>query len=271
MTGRVEGKVALVTGAARGQGRAYALRLAEEGADIIAIDICAPVRGVRYAPATSEDLADTAREVQALGRRVVASIVDTRDLAALTASVDDGVTHLGGLHIVVANAGICIPAVWDKVSEQNFRDTIDVNVVGTWNTVVATVPKLITSGGGSIVLISSSAGLKALPFMTPYVASKHAITGLGRAFAAELAQHNIRVNTLHPTGVDTEMGAPQNQAVFAAALQANPALGGMLVNMLPVESTQPIDQANAVLFLASEESRYITATALAVDAGNSQY
>jgi SDR family mycofactocin-dependent oxidoreductase len=270
MTGRVEGKVAVITGAARGQGRAHAIRLAEEGADILALDLCAPIPNVRYRAATPEDLAETADAVKALDRRVVSRVVDTRDLDAMKAAVDGGVAELGRLDIVVANAGICIAAPWDQVTPEVFRGTLDVNVVGTWNTVMATAPHLVAGGGGSIILTSSAAGLKGLPFLTPYVASKHAVTGLARAFAHELAKDNIRVNSLHPTGVNTPM-AEGETAVLHAALEANPRVGGMLANSLPVRATEPADQANAVLFLASDEARYVTALAMTVDAGNSQY
>ncbi|MCW2522953.1 MAG: 3-ketoacyl-ACP reductase [Frankiales bacterium] len=271
MTGRVAGKVAFITGAARGQGRAHAVRLAQEGADIIAVDICAPIAGVQYSPATPADLAETVRLVEAQDRRIVSRIVDTRDAAALQAAADEGVAELGRLDIVVGNAGICIIAPWDQVTPEVFRETIDVNLVGTWNTVMATAKHLIANGGGSIILTSSAAGLKGLPFLVPYVASKHAITGMTRAFAAELAQHSIRVNSLHPTGVDTAMGEPGAQAAFGPGLEANPVVAGMLTNMLPIQTTQPEDQANAVLFLASDEARYVTALAMTVDAGNTQY
>ena len=271
MAGRVAGKVALVTGAARGQGRAHAVRLAQEGADIIAVDVCAPVRNVPYPAATEADLAETTKQVEALDRRIVSRVVDTRDLAALTAAADEGVAELGKLDIVVGNAGICIMAPWDQVTPEIFRDTIDVNLVGTWNTVMATAPHLVRNGGGSIILTSSAAGLKGLPFLVPYVASKHGVVGLTRAFAAELAKDNIRVNSLHPTGVNTPMGAGEGTAVMESAMAGNPRIAGMFVNTLPVEITEPEDQANAVLFLASDESRYVTSMAMTVDAGNTQY
>ena len=271
MTGRVAGKVALITGAARGQGRAHAVRLAQEGADIIALDICAPIANVPYPAATPEDLAETVRLVEALDRRVVSAVVDDRDLDALKAATADGVQTLGRLDIVVGNAGICIMGSWDSITPEIFRDTIDCNLVGAWNTVMATAPHLIENGGGSIVLTSSVAGLKALPFLVPYVASKFGVTGLAKAFAHELAQHHIRVNSLHPTGVNTPMGSGDGMEALGAAMAGNPRLGGMFTNSLPIEITEPEDQANAVLFLASDESRYVTALSMTVDAGNSQY
>lgn len=268
MAGRVEGKVALVTGAARGQGRSHAVKLASEGADIIAVDICAPFEGLLYPPADQADLDQTVKAVESLDRRIVSAVVDTRDAAALTRVVDDGVAQLGRLDVVVANAGICHVAPWDETTDVMWKDTLDVNITGTWNTVRAGAPHLIAAGGGSIVLTSSVAGIVGLPFLAPYVASKHAVTGLARAFAAELAQHHIRVNSLHPTGVETPMGAMGS--AFGPALEKNPRVGVMMQNMLPIETTQPEDQSNAVLFLASDESRYVTALAMTVDAGTSQ-
>lgn len=269
MAGRVQGKVALVTGAARGQGRSHALRLAEEGADIIAVDLCGPIPDLQYSHATPEDLQETVRQVEALDRRIVASEVDVRDRDAFKAAVDDGVAALGKLDIVVGNAGICIIAPWDEVTPQIWDTTISTNLTGVFNTVQLTAPHLIATGGGSIILTSSAAGLKGLPFLTPYVASKWGVTGLGKAFAAELAEHNIRVNTLHPTGVETPMGEMGD--AYPPLLEKHPRLGGMLTNMLPIDVTQPRDQSNAVLFLASDEARYVTALAMTVDAGNTEY
>jgi SDR family mycofactocin-dependent oxidoreductase len=271
MAGRVQGKVALITGAARGQGRAHAVRLAQEGADIIAIDICAPISNVPYPAATPEDLAETVRLVEAQDRRIVSRVVDTRDAEALAAAAEAGVAELGRLDVVVANAGICIMAPWDQVTPEIFRDTIDINLVGTWNTVMATAPHLVRNGGGSIILTSSAAGLKGLPFLVPYVASKHGVTGLARAFAHELAKDNIRVNSLHPTGVRTAMGEGDGTAAIGPAMANNPRIAAMFTNSLPIETTEPEDQANAVLFLASDESRYVTALAMTVDAGNTQF
>jgi SDR family mycofactocin-dependent oxidoreductase len=271
MSGRVEGKVAFITGAARGQGRSHAVRLAEEGADIIAVDICAPVRGVPYPAATPEDLAQTVKLAEATGRRVISAEVDIRDLDRLKQVADQGVAELGRLDIVIANAGICIMRQWDEVTPEIFADTIGVNLTGTWNTVMATAGHVVASGGGSIILTSSAAGLKGLPFLVPYVASKHAITGLARAFAHELAKDNVRVNSVHPTGVDTPMGGGNGTAVITAALANNPRVGGMFTNSLDIPRTQPEDITNAVLFLASDESRYVTALAMTVDAGVTQY
>jgi SDR family mycofactocin-dependent oxidoreductase len=269
MAGRVAGKVAFVTGAARGQGRSHAVRLAEEGADIIAVDLCGPVPNLQYSHATEEDLHETVQQVEALDRRIIARKVDVRDEAAMKSVIDDGVAELGHLDIVVANAGICIIAPWDEVTPEIWNETISTNLTGVWNTIRLTAPHLIAAGGGSIILTSSAAGLKGLPFLVPYVAAKHGVTGLARAFAHELAEHNIRVNSLHPTGVETAMG--EMAAVYPPLLEKHPRLGGMLTNSLPIDVTQPRDQSNAVLFLASDEARYVTALAMTVDAGNTQY
>ena len=269
MAGRVEGKVALITGAARGQGRSHALRLAEEGADIIAVDICGPVPNLQYSHATEEDLAETVRQVEALDRRIIATKVDVRDREAFKKAIDDGVAALGKLDIVVANAGICIIASWDEVTPQIWDDVVSINLTGVFNTVQLAAPHVIAAGGGSIILTSSAAGLKGLPFLMPYVASKFGVTGMGKAFAAELAIHNIRVNTLHPTGVETPMG--EMGGAFPPLLEKNPVLGGMLANMLPIQATEPRDQSNAVLFLASDEARYVTALSMTVDAVNTEY
>ena len=271
MGDRVAGKVALVTGAARGQGRADAVRLAEEGADIIVVDVCAPLPSVAYDSATPEDLAETVRLVEKTGRRVIAGTVDIRDLDKLRAVVDDAAARLGRLDVIVANAGICVPKSWDQVTPEIFSDTISTNVTGTWNTVMAGAPHLVRAGGGSVILISSAAGLKVQPFMVPYTTSKFAVRGMAKAFAAELAGHGIRVNSVHPTGVATPMGSGRMREEIGAAMAGDQRLGAMFMNMMPVDVTQPEDVADTVLFLASDESRYITAHELAPDAGISEF
>jgi SDR family mycofactocin-dependent oxidoreductase len=271
MSGRLAGKVALITGAARGQGREHSVRLAAEGADIIAFDICAPIRNVPYAPSTPDDLEQTAKLVADTGRRIVTKVVDTRDLSALRAATDEAVGDLGKLDVVVANAGICIMAPWNEVTPEIFRDTVEVNLFGTWNTIMVTAPHLIRNDGGSMILTSSAAGLKGLPFLNPYVASKHAITGLARAFAAELGTHNIRVNSLHPAGVETPMGTGDAIAALQPAMEANPRVEAMYSQFLAVGNTDPSDQANAVVYLASDEARCVTALAMTVDCGMTQY
>jgi SDR family mycofactocin-dependent oxidoreductase len=271
MSGRVAGKVALVTGAARGQGRADALRLAQEGADVILVDVCAPLPSVPYDSATPEDLAETVRLVEKTGRRVISAIADVRDLDTLRRVVDDAVGQLGRLDVVVANAGICVPKAWDHVTPTIFDDTISTNVTGVWNTVMVGAPHLVRSGGGSIILISSAAGIKVQPFMVPYTTSKFAVRGMAKAFAAELGQHNIRVNSVHPTGVSTPMGSGNMQAEIGAAIAGYDRLGAMFMNMLPVDITEPEDVADTVLFLASDESRFITAHEIAPDAGVTEF
>ena len=264
--GRVEGKVAFITGAARGQGRSHAVRLAEEGADIIAVDVCEQYDTVPYAMGTEDELAQTVKLVEALDRRIVAAKADVRDLDGLRAAVADGVAQLGRLDIVAANAGICTIQTWDEVTPRVWQDTLDTNLTGVWHTCVATVPHLIEAGGGSIVITSSTAGIKGLPFLQPYVAAKHGVVGIMKSLANELGKHSIRVNTVHPTGVDTPMGA--GLGGMQPLLDRDPLLGPIFMNTLPVEMVDPRDISNAVLFLASDEARYVTGLEFAVDAGN---
>jgi (+)-trans-carveol dehydrogenase len=208
MAGRVEGKVAFITGAARGQGRSHAVRLAQEGADIIAIDICKPISSSSEIPASiPDDLAETANLVKAQNRRIVTAEVDVRDYAGLKSVVDSGVEQLGRLDIVVANAGIGNGGnTLDKTSEQDWQDMIDVNLSGVWKTVKAGVPHILAGGrGGSIILTSSVGGLKAYPHTGHYIAAKHGVVGLMRTFAVELGSQSIRVNSVHPTNVNTPM------------------------------------------------------------------
>jgi SDR family mycofactocin-dependent oxidoreductase len=271
MGNRVAGKVALITGAARGQGRAHAVRLAEEGADVIVVDVCATLPSVVYDSATPDDLAETVALVEKTGRRVISGIVDVRDLDRLKAVADHAVAELGRLDVVVANAGICVPAAWDKQTPQMYDDVISTNVTGTWNTVMAGAPHLVTAGGGSVILISSAAGLKVQPFMVPYTTSKFAVRGMAKAFAAELGKHGIRVNSVHPTGVATPMGTGGMQQALGDAIAGYERLGAMFMNMLPVDITEPEDVAETVLFLASDESKYITAHEIAPDAGVTEF
>jgi SDR family mycofactocin-dependent oxidoreductase len=274
MPGRVEGKVAFITGAARGQGRSHAIRLAQEGADIIAVDLCAQVDSVPYAMSTPDDLARTVKEVEALGRRIVASQADVRDYDALKSAVDDGVAELGRLDVVSANAGIASFARAHELSEQTWRDMIDTNLTGVWHAAKAAIPHLIDGGrGGSIILTSSTAGLMPLLNAGHYVSAKHGVVGLMRTLALELAPHMIRVNSLHPTSVNTDM--IQNDptyALFRPDLEhptrddAEPAFTSL--NALPIPWVEPVDISNALLFLASDEARYITGVTLPVDAGS---
>jgi SDR family mycofactocin-dependent oxidoreductase len=266
MAGRVAGKVAFITGAGRGQGRSHAIRLAEEGADIIAVDICRDYDTVPYAMATEGDLAQTVKAVEALDRRIVATQADVRDAAVLRAAVDDGVAQLGRLDIVSANAGICTVQSWDEVTPAVWQDTLETNLTGVWNTMVVSVPHLIAAGGGSIICTSSTAGIKGLPYLAPYVAAKHGVVGIARTMANELAIHKIRVNTVHPTGVDTPMGT--GLGGLESLIGRDPNLGPIYMNTLPVEVVDPRDISNAVLFLASDEARYVTGLEFTVDAGN---
>lgn len=269
MTGRLEGKVAFVTGAARGQGRCHAVRLAEEGADIIAIDIAATVEHVPYPGATPEDLKETSNQVEALGRRLVTAQADVRDLDALKEIVSRGAKELGRLDIVVANAGIDIPGRWDEQTPEIVRTTIDINLIGIWNTVMAAAPLLIESGGGSIVLISSSNGLKAGPYNIAYNMAKFGVTGMARSFAMEMAKDGVRVNSVHPGAVDTAM-AHGALATFQRIPGEDPNLSGMIAAWKP-GLMPPQEVSHAVVWLASDESSWVTGHALAVDGGAAQY
>ena len=274
--GLVDGKVALITGAARGQGRAEAVRLAEEGADIIAIDICQPVETIPYEGATEEDLEETAARVRKHGRGIATVKADVRDLAALQAAVSCGTAELGRLDIVVANAGVmgAMVKAWE-LTEADWRTTIDVNLTGVWHTIKATVPYLIRQGtGGSVILISSMAGLKAVPNTANYTSAKHALVGLARTVAKEAGEYNIRVNTVHPGSIPTKLLLHDTiYKLFRPDLEA-PTLEDCLrifakFNMLPDVFQEPEDVANAVLFLASDLSKRTTGTTLTVDGGAS--
>jgi SDR family mycofactocin-dependent oxidoreductase len=276
MPGRVEGKVAFITGAARGQGRSHALRLAEEGADIIAVDLCddvASVRG-RYPSASQADLDETVRAVEALDRRIVAAKADVRDFAALKNALEAGVEQLGRLDIVSANAGIFVFGTETHMfSERDWQEVQDINVTGVWHTCTAATPLMIDQGtGGSIIITSSTAGLKGTANLAPYVTSKHALSGLMRTLALELGPHRIRVNTVHPTAVATDMIL--NDALFKLFLpnanaptrdEASAVFTSL--HALPIPWIEPVDVSNMILFLASDESRYVTGTELKVDAG----
>jgi (+)-trans-carveol dehydrogenase len=275
MAGRVEGKVAFVTGAARGQGRSHAVRLAQEGADIIAVDICRGFADSTAPASTPEDLAETADMIKNLDRRVVTEIVDVREYDALKAALDNGVEQLGRLDIIVANAGIGTTGVkLHKMREDIWDETIDVNLGGVWKTVKAGVPHLLAGGrGGSVIITSSVGGTKAYPHVGHYIAAKHGVVGLMRTFAVELGAQNIRVNTVHPTHVNTPllMNKPTYK-LFRPDLE-NPGPDDLApicqsFHFLPIPWVEPVDISNAVLFLASDEARYITGVTLPVDAGS---
>ncbi|HVU92593.1 MAG TPA: mycofactocin-coupled SDR family oxidoreductase [Jatrophihabitans sp.] len=273
MPGRVEGKVAFITGAARGQGRSHAIRLAQEGADIIAVDHCADIETVSYPMATPADLETTAKEVEALGRRVYTAHADVRDYASLKAAVDAGVAELGRLDIVSSNAGILSNGQSHELSEDTWGQMIDINLSGVWRTCKAAIPHLIAGGrGGSIILTSSVAGLRSYNGVSHYVSAKHGVVGLMKTLAQELAPHSIRVNTVNPTQVDTDM--IQNESMYHLFCPdiENPTredfgAASAATILLPVDWVESIDVSNAVLFLASDEARYITGVALPIDAG----
>lgn len=262
---RLEGRVALITGAARGQGRAHAVRLAGEGADVIALDSNTSAATTAYPGPTPDDLAETVRLVEERGQRVVAREADVRDFAALSAVVQEGVAELGRLDVVVANAGICSAGLSWELSLEQWQETIDVNLTGVFHTAKATVPVLLEQGtGGSIIITSSVAGLRGLPFLGAYVASKHGIVGLARTMANELGQHGIRVNTLHPHGVATGMTVDDLQPLIG---QHAATLGPIFMQSLPDQVSQPEDMAAAVAWLASDEARHVTGIQLPVDLG----
>jgi SDR family mycofactocin-dependent oxidoreductase len=260
--GKLDGKVAFITGAARGQGRSHAIRLAQEGADVIAVDICSQLESVPYAMSTPEDLEQTVKEVEALGRRIVARQADVRDVDAL-----QRVAELGPVDIVLANAGIGPGGM--SSAEQQWSDVVGVNLTGVWNTGRVAIPSMIERGkGGAIVLTSSTGGLFgggiADPGFLGYVAAKHGVIGLMRSWANYLAPHFIRVNSVAPTTVRTPMA---NDGNVAAIVEHVPALAGVLLNAMPVEAVDPLDVSNAIAWLVSDDARYVTGTVIPVDAG----
>jgi SDR family mycofactocin-dependent oxidoreductase len=275
MSGRMQGKVAFITGAARGQGRNHAVRLAEEGADIIGVDICEDIDTVTpfYPLATRGDLEETARMVKATGRRMVSAVADVRDLEGLQKAFDDGVSELGRIDTVVANAGIATYGSAWEITGEMWRDMIDVNLTGVFHTAKVAIPRLIEQeDGGSMVFTASIGGLKGVQHVAHYVSAKHGIVGLMRNLSNELAPHRIRVNTIHPTNVDTMM--IQNPGTYSMFCPEDPnptaekAMPGMMsLNSLPVPWVESDDISNALLYLCSDEGRYVTGVTLPVDAG----
>jgi SDR family mycofactocin-dependent oxidoreductase len=273
MAGPLAGQVAVVTGAARGQGRSHALALAREGASVIALDACAPIATVPYPLPAKEDLEDTAEQVRALGAQVIHGVVDVRDLAGMERFVSDAVATLGRLDIVCANAGISTPSPTLTMTEEAWQTTIDINLTGVWKTCRATVPHVIAGGrGGAVIITSSSATAMISKNIAHYTASKHGLIGFMRVLAKELAPHRIRVNTLHPTGVRTPMifNEPMyrlfrpdlenpDQEDFESAARSHHALG--------VSSVDPEDVSAAVIYLASAAGRYVTGSTFMLDAG----
>lgn len=274
MAGRVQDKVAFITGAARGQGRSHAIRLAEEGADIVAVDLNEAIPGTGAPGSTDSDLAETVAAVEKIGRRIIARKVDVRDFDGLKRVIDEGVAEFGRLDIVSANAGISsLPHLTHELPEETWQTMIDINLSGVWHTAKASIPHILKGGrGGAIVLTSSAAGLRAYPNIAHYVSAKHGVVGLMKTLAVELGPESIRVNSLHPTQVDTPM--IQNQATYELftgdpeATKEQFAPVSQSLNALPVPWVDSIDVSNALLWLASDEARYITGVALPIDAGS---
>jgi SDR family mycofactocin-dependent oxidoreductase len=247
------------------------VRLASEGADIIAVDICHNIPSNKYELATPDDLEETVRLVKSTDRQIIALQADVRDYKQLKAVLDDAVAQLGRLDIVIANAGIA-PMSFDDdehLGEEAFRDVIDVNLVGVWNACRVSIPHLIAGGrGGAMVLTSSTAGIKGYSGSTAgavgYTAAKHGVVGIMRTLANDLAPHSIRVNTIHPTGVNTMMAV---NPVMQEWIEEDPSRGEHMNNPMPVEVLEPEDVTNAVAFLVSDQARYITGVMLPVDAG----
>lgn len=262
--GDFDGKVVYITGIARGQGRSHAIRFAEEGAAVIGLDVCQAVTATGYPPATAEDLEETVRLVKAAGGNILARQADTRDLVAQQQLVADGVAQFGRLDYVIANAGVLTWGGVTELRESQFTDVIDINVNGTWKTLKATIPAMIEAGnGGSIVIISSVAGIKSMPMQASYSASKHALVGLAHTTAKELGEHRIRVNTVHPYGVDTPMCLEDTDALAVFEMPQykahfEPILTGM---------AKPVDITDSVMFLCSPKAKFITASSIEVDMG----
>jgi SDR family mycofactocin-dependent oxidoreductase len=270
--GKLDGKVAFITGAGRGQGRSHAIRLAEEGADIIAVDICKDEPALAYSLATEEDLEATAKLVADTGRRIVTRQTDVRDIVGLRTAFDEGVAELGSIDIVIANAGVVFfdqAEVDDDADDLAWEIATRVMLDGVRNTIKVSRKALVDGGrGGSIVIISSTAGLKGMSDGSGggdgYTAAKHGVVGLMRTYANLLGPHGIRVNTVHPAGVLTPMIMNDG---FTAWTESHRALADRLTNLLPVQAMEPVDISNAVLWLVSDEGRYVTGVALPVDAG----
>jgi SDR family mycofactocin-dependent oxidoreductase len=275
VTGRLEGKVALITGAARGQGRSHAAVLATEGADIVAVDLCGPVASVAYPLSTPDDLAETAKLVTAAGRRVETFVGDVRSSADMRAATDLALSTFGKIDIVVANAGIWTPgSVWE-MDDQTWADMIDINLTGTFNTVRFAIPQMIERKSGSLVLISSTCGVKALGWMPHYNAAKHGVMGLTRSLALDLGPYLVRANAILPSTVNTPMiHNDPSYRIYRPDLE-NPtreeAMSGFYGhNAMPLPYVEPEDVSEAVLFLASDASRYVTGIGLPVDLGTIQ-
>jgi SDR family mycofactocin-dependent oxidoreductase len=266
--GNLDGKVAFITGAARGMGRAHAVKLASEGADVIALDICTDIESADYPGATTQDLAETVKLVEGQGRRILAQQADVRDPDSVDTVVAEGLREFGRLDIVIANAGIIRMTDTDE-PRRTFREVVEVNLIGVWNTVDAAIPALVAGGrGGSIVLTSSTQGIKASgterPGLQGYAASKRGLVALMQGWASQLAPHSIRVNTIHPSGVATPMII--NETTMALSAAKDPWLLSQQ-NALPIALVAPEDIATAVAWLVSDAGRFITGTSWPLDAG----
>jgi SDR family mycofactocin-dependent oxidoreductase len=261
---RFTGKVALVTGAARGQGLSHALRFAEEGADVIILDAARPFDFAPYEMPTADDLAEATARLRSTGRRVVAGQIDVRDRDDLKSFVDRAVGELGRLDIVCANAAVVSESTFENVTPDVWDTTIGINLTGVFNTCAATAPHLIAGGGGSIVIIGSTAARRGLPFLLPYVAAKHGLVGLARTLAVELGNRNVRVNVVHPGAVDTHMG---HLGTLPDLLADRPDLAHAFDPALPGAAMDPNLISNAVLYLASDEASRVTGAELTVDSG----
>lgn len=273
---RLEGKTAFITGIARGQGRAHAIRLAEQGANIVGLDICAPIDTIPITMATEEDLKETVRLVESTGRSIVARVADTRDQGAVDAVVAEGLAEFDHIDVVVANAGTgSIGQVWE-LSEAEWQTIIDVNLTGTFHTVKSVIPHMIDAGrGGSIIITASVAALRALPGMGHYAASKHGVVGLSKNLAVELGPFSIRSNVICPGNTRTPLAEQAVETMMKPILatdddpdwkaKIDPAFAAL--NPLGVAFVDAEDQADAVLWLASNESRYVTGQTLTIDAG----
>jgi len=262
----LDGKVAFVTGGARGQGRAEAVRFAQEGADVVVVDSCRDARTTTYAGASPEDLKETARLVEAEGKRALTFVVDVVDLDALKGAMNEAATTLGGIDVVVANAGICTAAPFWEITSEQWNETIQVNLTGTFHTLQAAALLMIEQGtGGSIIATSSVAGLRGLPFVGAYVASKHGIVGLARTLANEVAEYGIRVNSIHPGPVSTGMSPTEFPPLIA---EKQSTLGPIFMNAMPTPlAMDPADVAATVAWLASDDARYVTGTQIPIDLG----
>jgi SDR family mycofactocin-dependent oxidoreductase len=264
--GLLEGKVGFVTGAGHGQGRTHAVRMAREGADVILSDICAPIPQVENPMATREELEETAHLVEKEGRRVVFAEADVRNRAQLEEVVARGLAEFGHIDVVSANAGIWKPMPFLDIDDDEYDAIVDTNLRGVWNTCQVVIPGMVERGqGGAIVLTSSAAGLRGQVPYAHYVAAKHGVVGLMKALANEFARHGIRVNTVHPTGVNTLM---VHQPSIAGVMESEPLFLQSAANMLDVGMLEPEDISNAVIWLLSDQAKYVTGVALPVDAGN---